>query len=187
MLIDNFDKKQNLLNFLFQKKLITKNEHFLGLKIKNAFQKLKFYSFSLSFEERIQGGKSVDLMTYIYDSNREYNNLVLDLEENEKEFLNLYVCSEKKIKDFDKSKLLEVIEISAMILNKLLYIFRSDFNLCKNEVIMMLTRLIYSDGVKKISKLLKIDRRAIYSIVQGSNNFKYYNLQKLLDYYHICF
>lgn len=186
-MIDN--EELEFIYYLFNENIIISKVYMTALYYQKAFRKIKHFKTCPAYGNiRVDGGKEVDKFEAIIDANKDYNNIIINLSQEDIDLLDKFVGVEisyktvvKKNKDYQKiiNRLVYVL-INLMIINKQELNIMFDIN----DYRFILKHFIKHDGIDFIAKQINLAPNTIRKIL-SSNDFIYSNLEKLLDYYHI--
>ena len=189
--LSKFETDIDLIYFVFENDFVGCNEFLIGLQCRKAFRKQKFIKMTMAFTtDRISGGKvdNSDLL-HIVEANKEWNRMTAQFSARDVDFLEKYLGCECKIKDIltknNEDETYKIIYKLLILLSKMLYKERKNFNLQMQEKIFMLRWLVKENGLLTVEKYSKIDHKTIKKIINGHNNFNYLKFLKLCKHFEI--
>lgn len=186
-MIDNEDLE--FIYYLFNENIIISKVYMTAMYYQQAFRKIKHFKTCPAYGNiRVDGGKEIDKFEVIIDANKDYNNIINNLSQEDIDLLDKFVGVEisyktvvAKNRDYQKiiNRLVYVlINIMIIIKQKLNIIFDID------DYRFILQHFIKHDSIDFIAKQTNLAPNTIRKIL-SSDDFIYSNLKKLLDYYHI--
>lgn len=186
-MINNEDLE--FIYYLFNENIIISKVYMVAMYYQQSFRKIKHFKTCPAYGNiRVDGGKEIDKFEVIIDANKDYNNIINNLSQEDIDLLDKFVGVEisyktviTKNKDYQKiiNRLVYVlINLMIIIKQKLNIIFDID------DYRFILKHFIKHDSVDFVAKQTTLAPNTIRKIL-SSDDFIYSNLKKLLDYYHI--
>lgn len=100
--LNKIELKLCLIEFLYAENYISANEYTIALYTQKAFRKQRFIKTTISFNERVQGGKSLDTIAEIVEANRDWNRITEQFNKSDIVFIEKYLGCENTIEEIIK-------------------------------------------------------------------------------------
>ena len=96
IVLDNNEENMYLLEFLYNRELLTSEQFRIGISIKKAYEKIIGFDLSPKFSEKTEGGKmNNEKLLFIVNSRQKWVKILKKLKnEYEKKFLIKFICRE---------------------------------------------------------------------------------------------
>ena len=186
--LNEVEEKMEVLEYLYFYDFISRNEFIIGLQMRKAFRKRKFFCMSMKFTKygiQIKGGKTIDQLPEIIESNKRWHKIEQILTKYQLFLIEKYIGVEKLMNTVTENEEKEVLELMNT-LNEVLYekVKKDEVKLDFNEKIVMLERLVRNYGIRRTERETGIDHKTLKKIFTYGN-FNFSKLNSLFKFFNL--